>query len=128
MPESPSPNLLEYAGPGARQSKPTHHSALAGWAWGMLIIEVIYRGSVCAYAYHRSPTWTWIRFDRTVGNPEVFIGIDQTFFLAGALLAVLALIPRDRKRWAAWAALVANLWSLANLYPFLELGRRALFF
>jgi hypothetical protein len=91
----------------------------------MVIIEVVYRGSVCAYAYHKSPTWTWIRFDRTVGNPEMFIAIDQTMLCIGALLSVLALTPPNRKRWAAWTALAANLYLLANLYPFLSEGLRS---
>ncbi len=76
-------------------------------------MEVAYRGAVVAYAYHRSPTWPWARFRRNVGDPEMFIRIDGAILCAGALLAILALIHPDRKRWAAWAALAVHLFLLS---------------
>jgi len=96
---------LQYAGSTTPRHKPTHHSSLAGWAWGMLVLEVAYKGTVVAYAYHRSPTWPWARFRRNVSNPELFIRIDHAIYTVGATLAILALIRPGRKRWAAWAAL-----------------------
>lgn len=107
------PSTLQYAGLHTPRPRPTHHSPLSGWAWGALILEVVYRGAIVAYAYHRSPTWPWARFHRNVGDPEVFIGIGRAILYTGALLAILALIHPWRKRWAAWAALAVHLFLLS---------------
>ena len=76
---------------------------------------MIYRASVVTYAYHRSYTYPWARFRRNVGDLALFIGIDQALFCAGALLAVLALVSPDRKRWIAVTALCAHLFLLFSV-------------
>ena len=105
MTASGSSTTLQYADRNTSRPRPTRHSSVAGWAWGMMLVEVIYKGSVIAYAYHRSPTWPWARFQRNVGDPELFIRIDHAILYVGAALAVAALLHPWRKRWAAWAAL-----------------------
>ncbi len=89
-----------------------------------MVLEVAYRGAVVAYAYHRSPTWPWARFYRNVGDPEVFIRIDRAILCGGALLAILALIHPNRKRWAAWAALAAHLFLLTTEAGWFLINRR----
>lgn len=113
MPDT-RPPTLDYAGPELTRPRPTHHSALAGWAWAALIVEAIYRASVVAYAYYRSPTYPWERFERNVGDRGLFIMIDCAIVVVGMALAIAALIPSNRKRWAAWLALAGSLLLLAK--------------
>jgi hypothetical protein len=117
------PPTLSYASRQGIRAKPTHHSALAGCAWLALILAVGYRGSVVAYAYHRSYTYPWARFARNVGNLETFIEIERSIYAIGALMAILALIPSNRKRWAAWLALATHSYCLLAAFDFLTIYR-----
>jgi hypothetical protein len=114
--DGPATNPIEYARPGVGPPRPTRHSPLAGLAWATLIVETLYRGTVAAIAHHRSPTYPWGRFSRNVGNPEVFIDIDQCLLMLGVILATLALLHPYRKRWAALAALAAHVTVLIVKY------------
>jgi len=107
-PADPSATTLSYAGPAVRRG-PTHHPPLVGWAWGVLIVETIYRGTLIGIAHLLSPTYPWERFGSNVGDPRLLQGIDSIILLLGAALALLALLPRGFKRWAAVVALVAHL-------------------
>jgi hypothetical protein len=109
-----SSRTLHYAKPTTPRPRSTRHSPLAGWAWGMMVMEVVYKGAVVAYAYHRSPTWPWARFQRNVGNPEFFIRIDRVILYVGLALAMAALLHPHRKRWAAWAAFAVFLWLVGS--------------
>jgi hypothetical protein len=63
-------------------------------------------------------------FRRNLGDPEVFIRIHRAILCVGAMVAVLALIPSGRKRWAAWAALAAHLLLLGSEQGWLLINRR----
>ena len=110
--------VVDYATPLTGRIKPTRHSPLAGWAWIMLVLETLYRGTVASIAYWRSPTYPWARFWRNVGDPELFIQIDKVLLFIGVALGVGALLHPHRKRWAAWAALGAHLSVLVIKYEF----------
>lgn len=114
---------LSYAGYGPDVLKPTRHSGLAGVAWAVIAIDVVYRSAVIAYAYHRSPTYPWARFHRNVGDLEFFLMLDRWIVVVGAFIAVLALITPNRKRALAWGALAAHLYLLATVGGVLDLSR-----
>jgi len=78
----------------------SRRSQWLGWAYGLIIVETIYKGCVIAHAYHRSPTYPWARFRRLVGNPELFIGIDQLLVIVAIALAVFSCLAAERRRWA----------------------------
>ena len=110
-----SSRTLPYATLRQYGAKPTHHSALAGWSWLALILEAAYRGSVVAYAYHKSPQYSpldWEHFARNLLNRGTFVAIDASFLVIGICLGVVGLLPRNRKRWAALVAIAANLIAL----------------
>lgn len=113
-----SRTTLQYASGSTIRSRPTRHSLLAGLAWAVVAVEVVFRGSLLAYARYRSPTYPMERFYRNVGNPDELLSIDRAIFATGILLAVLALVWPNRKRWVAWAALLVHLYLLAVVGAF----------
>lgn len=103
---------LPYASGSTATPRPTRHSLLAGLSWGMVTIEVLFRGGTLAYAQYRSPTYPMERFYRNVGDPDLFLRLDRDILVAGAVLALLALVWPNRKRRVAWTVLVAHLFLL----------------
>jgi hypothetical protein len=106
---------VEYASPGAARARPTHLSAFTIIAWLVLIAEPIYRSSLIAYAYHKSPTYPWERFRRNVGDVDILFNIDRSFFVIGILMAAIGLLHPYRKRWAAWLAFAAHFFLLLTV-------------
>jgi hypothetical protein len=110
---------LDYQRPALRliYPKPTRHPALTGWAWAMFVVEAVYRGSVVAYAYSRTNTYVWERFERNVGSPEVFGGIDIGVVVFGMVLAAASLLEPNTKRWASVLALIGHIVLLLRIMP-----------
>jgi hypothetical protein len=105
--------------------KPQRHilkSALM-WTWIVVLVDLFFRAGVILYAYHRSPTWPWDRFTRNVGDPDVFIRIDEIILAAAIVLAVVALVQsRSRlQRVLPWGTLIACtfLWLTSTIGGFL---------
>ena len=97
---------LDYAS-SVSGARPTRHPPLVGWAWGMLILETVYRGTLIAVAHVRSPTYPWERFRQNVGNPFLLMLVQDGILVTGIILSLRALTRKGFKRWAAVLALAA---------------------